>query len=240
MKVLCIGIHIDDCEVSVGGTTLLLAQQGADILYVNPKPYLRDGVRNPSVDAQSMRAAEMLSAKKIILDYDETKYYRNNERTVRALQEIICDYKPDIVFTMHPKDNHIGHVECAITAREALFAAAVDGIAPNEVYTYECSPNQTMLYFNPDFHINITSVEEPLKKCLMSYAAKGANGEWIWREKRVRSEYRGLVCSYPLAEGFKILKFPERNNGFLLHEALKDHFAWNGSKMYYTRSDELR
>lgn len=235
--VLVIGIHIDDCEFGVGGTIKLLADHGLDITLLNIKPYMHYLGRNPQVDAQSMHAAEILNAKKIILDYDATKYYRNNEDTIRKVEQILYDVKPDIIFMMDPKDNHIEHVECALTTREAIFAAAVEGVCPNEIYTYECGPRQSMCYFIPDVYVNVSSVEQTLKECMVSFAAKRADGEHLWREKEVEIRLRGHEKGLGLAEGFKIVKYPDDNNDFLLREILHEEFRWGGNKMYWGRGD---
>ena len=186
-----------------------------------------------------MQAAEKLGARKIILDYHETKYYRKNEKTVRMTEEIIRETKPDIMFIMHPKDHHIEHVECALTAREAIFAASVDGIGPNEIYTYECGPNQTMQFFVPDLQINIESSSETLRECLLGFSVDRADGEGLWREKNICAQFRGHVCGFPLAEGFTIMKYPEGNSNFMLLDALRDVFRWGGDRMYFPQSFDL-
>lgn len=238
MNVLAIGIHMDDCEYGMGGTAQLLSQKGAEVTMLNIKPYMHDKGGNPEADAQSMRAAEKLGARKIILEYRDTKYYRNNEKTVRLTEEVIRDTRPDILFIMHPQDHHIEHAECARTAREAVFAAAVDGVGPNEIYTYECGPNQTMHFFVPDLMINIEKSESALKDSLMGFSQDHAAGEWLWKEKSICAKFRGHASGFPLAEGFKILKYPEGNHNFLLLDTLREAFRWCGNRMYFPQSGE--
>lgn len=236
-SVLVIGIHIDDCEFGAGGTIKLLADRGMDVTILNIKPYMHYLGRNAQVDAQSMHAAEILNAKKIILDYNATKYYRNNEETIRKVEQILYDIKPDIIFMMDPKDNHIEHVECALTTRDAIFAAAVEDIYPNEIYTYECGPRQSMCYFVPDLYIGVSAAEQTLKECMVSFATKHADGERLWREKEVEIQLRGYEKGLGLAEGFKIVKYPDDNKDFLLREILNDEFRWGGNKMYWGKGD---
>ena len=236
MKVLSIGIHLDDCEYGMGGTAHLLAQRGASVTMLNLKPYMHCTGGNAEGNAQSMRAAEKLGAQRIILEYSDTKYYQKNEKTIRMTEEIIRDVKPDIMFIMHPRDNHIEHAECALTAREAIFAAAVDGIGPNEIYTYECGPNQTMQFFVPDLMINIEQSEAALRESLTGYSVNHADGNGLWREKSVCAQFRGHASGFPLAEGFQILKYPNGNQNFLLLETLRDEFCWCGSRMYFPQT----
>lgn len=239
MNVLSIGIHMDDCEYGMGGAAYLLAQAGAEVTFLNIKPYMHYKGGNPEADRQSMLAAEKLGAKKIILDYADTKYYKNNEKTIRMTEEVICDVKPDIMFIMHPKDNHIEHVECALTSRDAIFAAAVEGIGPNEIYTYECGPNQTMGFFVPDLMVNIERSEKALRESLMGFSQDHASGEWLWKEKSTCAKFRGHAGGFPMAEGLKILKYPEGSRSFLLLDALREDFHWCGNRMYFPRAEEI-
>ena len=88
MNVLSIWIHMDDCENGMGGAAYLLAQAGAEVTFLNIKPYMHSKGGSPEADRQSMLAAEKLGAKKIILDYAGTKYYKNNEKTIRMTEEL--------------------------------------------------------------------------------------------------------------------------------------------------------
>jgi len=237
MNVLVVGVHIDDCEFGVGGTTALLTKLGHEVTYLNIKPYMHYMGGDVNVDKKSIASAEILGAKKIILDYNETKYYKNNEKTIRATEEVIRDIKPEIMFIMHPKDNHIEHVECAKTTREAIFAAAVDNVVPNEIYTYEAGPWQSMCYMVPDFSIDIEPVYDKVKDSMLIFAEKHADGERLFREKDRIAKLRGHAGFFDVAEGFKILKYPTDNNDFILRKELLDNFRWSGTNMYYPQTD---
>ena len=237
MKILAVGIHIDDIEYGVGGTTALLTQKGHEVVYLNIQHYNHHKGGDEKVDKQSIEAAQILGARKIILDYNETKYYKNNERSVRGVQEIIKQENPDIMFIMHPKDNHIDHVECAKTAREAIFGAAVEGVCPNEIYTYRTGAWQSGCYFVPDFTINVEAVYGKVKECVTHFGAERANGERLFRAKDILARYTGNANFVNVAEGFKIYKYPRDNNDFYLRTLLNDEFRWSGTNMYYPQSE---
>lgn len=241
MNVLAIGVHMDDCEYAAGGTIKLLAEKGANVTLLNIIPYKDNNGRNEEADAQSVRAAEILGAKKITLEYDECKFYKNNEKTVRMTEQVICETKPDIIFIMHPKDNHIEHVECALTCKDAIFAAAVSGVSPNEVYTYETGPRQSMCYFVPDVYIDVSSAKETLKESMYAFGSDNASGAWLWKEKEICARFRAHESfggsGATLAEGFCILKYPKGNNDFLLRSFLQDFFRWGGTPMYHQNAD---
>jgi len=235
MKALIIGIHMDDAECMTG-TASLLVEAGLEVTYLNLKHYMHHRGGSPEGDAQSIRGAELIGAKKIILDYTLQRHYVNNEKSFLETADIIRKIKPDIVFIQHPHDNHIEHVECAKTAREAIFAAAVDHVVPNEIYSYETGPKQSMCYLEPDLYVDVSEKMEDVKKVFLNFSAENADGERLWREARIAREFRGLECDLPFAEGFKIIKYPTGSNDFILRRVLEDKFRWAGTRMYYIGS----
>ena len=235
MKVLVIAIHMDDAEC-ITGTIAQLIEKGADVTYLNIKHYMHHRGGSPEADAQSMRGAELIGAKKIILDYTEDKYYHKNEKSIRETEQVIYDIKPDIIFMMHPHDNHIEHVECAKTAWEAIFAAAVERVVANEIYSFEVGPKQNMCYLEPDVYVDVEDKLDDVKRVFLNFCAENANGERLWNHARIAREFRGTECELKYAEGFKILKYPTGNNDFLLRSVLGDKFRWAGTRMYYVGS----
>lgn len=235
MKVLVIAIHMDDAEC-ITGTMSSLIDAGAEVTYLNLKHYMHHRGGSPEGDAQSMRGAELIGAKKIILDYNLYRHYKHNEQSFLECADIIREIKPDIIFIQHPKDNHIEHVECAKTAMEAIFAAAVDRVVANEIYSFETGPKQSMCYFEPDCYVDVTDKLPTIEKVFKNFSAENANGENLWRETRISREFRGLECGLPAAEGFKIIKYPNGSNDFLLRKVLGDKFRWAGTRMYYIGS----
>lgn len=235
MKALVIAIHIDDAECCTG-TMSQLVDAGVEVTYLNLKHYMHYKGGVPEVDAQSMRGAELIGAKKTILDYKVQRCYSNNEDSVRATEAVIRDINPDIIFIMHPHDNHIEHVECARTARDAIFAAAVDGFVPNEIYSFETGPKQTMCYFEPDVYVDVTDKADVMKRVMLNFCAEHADGEELWRTVRITKEFRGLECGVPMADGFKIIKYPNGSNDFILRRILGDKFRWAGTRMYHVGS----
>lgn len=232
MKAMAIGIHNDDCEYGAGGILALLAERGWEVVVVQLRPDRLDADRQAS-NSRSVDAAALLGARKIILDDPYEGFYRNNDATIGALTQVICDQKPDIIFVMHPRDNHIEHVETAKTTRNAVFAATVAGVCPNEIYAMEMGPLQSMCYFIPDLYVSVNDVEARLESCMHAFFDKESSGDWLWREKSVAMALRGHEANRGHCEGLMIVKLPEKNGDFLLRQALEDKFRWGGTKMYY-------
>ena len=236
MKALFIGVHIDDCE-AYGDIAHLLIEKGVEVTFLNLKHYRHFEGPNPEVNAKSMKLAEILGAKKIILDYDGPKYFKATDEITRAAEQVIRDEKPDIMFIQHPQDNHIEHIESAKVARDAIFAASVDGVFPNEIYSYECGAKQTMAFFKPDFYINVSDCLDIMEACHAPLNINHANGANLTRRNKIAAQYRGMACDFDYAKGLKIIKYPNRNNDFLLKQLLNDRWCWAGDNMYYPGSE---
>ena len=238
MKALAIGIHNDDCEYAIGGILALLCEKGWDVTVLNLAPNTHSPTEED--EAQSMQAAKVLGAQKIVFDYTQSEFYRNNEESIEKTKNAIVDIKPDIIFMHYPKDHHSEHVQVAQTTREAIFRAAVAGACPNEIYAMEFGPMQTMCYFNPDIYINIDSVLDKVEASLLSFNLKHASGTGLVREKKVCARFRGYMGAgaESYGEALKIVKYPSKNNDFLLKEVLNDYFRWAGGPMYFP-NDEL-
>ena len=233
MKAMAIGIHNDDCEYGAGGIFSLLTKRGWDTVIVQIRPNQHDKDREVGNRA-SVAAAAALGARKIILDDPCVSFYRTNDVTIDALKDVICEEKPDVIFVMHPRDNHIEHVETAKTTRNAIFAATVAGVCPNEIYAMEMGPLQSMCYFTPDLYISVIDEEKEIEKSLRTFFPDNDHSaDWLWREKRTAMALRGHEANRGLCEGLMIVKLPEKNGDFLLREALSDKFRWGGTRMYY-------
>ena len=238
MKVMAIGIHNDDCEYGAGGILALLAKRGFDVTVVQLRPDFLDNDREGS-NRRSIDAAAILGAKKIILDDEDSGFYRTNDARIQALKEVICQEKPDILLVMYPRDNHIEHAEAAKTTRNAVFAASVAGVCPKEIYACEMGPQQSMCYFTPDIYISVNDVEPELEACLRAFFTQSRSGDWLWREKSVAMALRGHEANRGHCEGLMIVKLPDGNGDFLLREALSDKFRWAGTKMYYPMATRM-
>ena len=120
------------------------------------------------------------------------------------------------------------HRQVAKDSFEACCIAAVHGAKIKEIYAFEAGINQSVPYFVPDFRICIAEAMPTIKESLMCFNQPTAGGAGLCREKEKGASYRG--CGY--SEGFRIIKFPSGNDGFLLKELLNDYWRWEGYGMY--------
>ncbi len=245
-KVLSISIHADDSEYSMAGTTKLLTDKGCEVTYLNICPSIHyHGPEDPA--KISHEAAALVGARKIILDYkDDPEMFRANPKTTHQVAQVLRDIQPDILFMMYPSDNHIEHVECAKTTREALYLTR--GIVPKEIYSMECGPFQSMCFMTPQIYIDITPVIEDVKKANLHFTPTA--GAYLWYEKEKAASFRGyeaatcngnagLPRDIQYAEAFCIEKFPYGNDDFLLRSILQERFQWSSLKMYHPHAHPI-
>lgn len=236
MKALFIGAHNDDCEFNAGGVAALLKQNGCDIKFVNlasiwhgkdiPESTRREW------EQQEIESAKILGAEKIQTADRYSGLYMGNDEEVKKLARFIVDYSPDICFIHWPNDNHIEHREVAKVSEKALCLAHVWGSKVKEIYAFEAGSDQTSDFFKPDFFIVIDDCLEILHKSLMCYDQNTAQGPGLCHYKDMLALFRGSQCLKKYAEGFKIVKYPNGNDDFLLKGILNDYFRWSGNGMY--------
>lgn len=236
-KILFIGAHNDDCEYGTGGVAALLNELGCETVFLNIACTRHDDFDEKTLarmNKQETDAAAVLGAKKIITGERGREAYSYTRANVNIIEEQLLDIRADIVFIHWHQDYHIEHVAAAKCSLDALCIADVHGYAPREVYAFEAGPNQTSAFFNPDFHIDITSVMERVKESLMVFDQQHAHGPGLWREKEIATRFRGKMAHCPYAESYKIMKYPYgfEDVELWLPKLLKGKFSWNGGGMY--------
>ena len=236
MNVLYIGAHNDDCECNAGGVAALLKEKGCKQLFVNPASIWHgDNISEETRkewELQEIEAAKILGAQKIQTADRYSGLYQCNADDIKKLTKIICDFNPDIVFIHWPMDNHIEHRAVAELSEKALCLAHVKGSKISEIYAFEAGTAQTSDFFKPDFYIDVESVLETVNESLRCFNQNTAKAHNLCRDKETRSIFRGSQIGIKYAEAFKIIKYPNRNNDFMLKQLLNDQFCWAGNGMY--------
>ena len=232
MKILCIGAHIDECEYGVGGVSALLVQEGHVVRFVNPATFLHvEEARRDEMKAQSDAAAAALGVEKSVwMNEQRAKTWLCDIPNVMRIQNEIETFKPDILFMQWSRDNHPEHAEVARASYLALSNALT--VKVHEVYAYEAGPNQTMNYFIPDFTIDITEAFGRVADSLRCFSTTRADGDRLVREKELCNSFRGHQNHQKLAEAFRIVKYPDDGDDFLLRQFAARRFRWCGNRQY--------
>jgi|TARA_R110002074_G_scaffold54964_1_gene136657 LmbE family N-acetylglucosaminyl deacetylase len=125
LKVLIIGAHADDPEVSMGGTISKLVRAGhqAKLLTCILPEEDRAGNKvpgaKPSREMYQKNAAKKLGCSVDILNMDPYSFCLNRE-LVKLIDKSIVDFEPDLIFTHWYHDSHQDHKAVS----NATFAAA--------------------------------------------------------------------------------------------------------------------
>lgn len=244
-KALFIGAHNDDVEYCAGGLAYLLVQLNFDVYFLNTACKRRVYKKHTDAEIrrkiwsdeehikrfleQDLKAASILGAEKKIIGECDDSFYECNNENVYKIKSVVEDVNPDISFINWPRDNHPDHVEVSKAAFRAL-----SYYSSCEIHAFEAGPWQTMVYFYPDYLVNIEFSMEKVKESLMVFDQPGANGKGLAVEKEKCAEFRGLMAGYKHAEAYKILKFPplERGPELILPKLLQSDFRWAGTQQY--------
>lgn len=209
MKILAIGAHMDDIEIAAGGTLAKSIESGhkVKVLIMSHSGYTNnDGKVQRSDDVaitEGYNALHTLGINDIeVLDF-ETKDIPFSSEVVHAIDLVIADYMPDIIFTHHPFDTHQAHEGVA----KATIAAAR---RMNTVFFYEpITPSgRSYVAFKPHLYVDIESVLDKKiasLKCHTSEYNKFGGEDWI-KGVYCRCGFRGYEIGKRYAESFEVLR----------------------------------
>ena len=209
MKILAIGAHLDDIELACGGTLAKAVRNGhyVKVLIMSKSGYTnKEGkIQRPNDIAvkEGKEALLALGIKDIeILDFP-TKDIPFCSEVVNAIDIVMSEYNPDIVFTHHPFDTHQAHEGVA----KASIAAAR---RKNTVYFYEpiAPSGRSYVSFKPTLYVDIEETVDvkirALKKHKSEYKKFGGE-DWISGVKN-RCGFRGYEIGKKYAEAFEVLR----------------------------------
>ena len=236
-KVLAIGAHADECQGCCGGTMRLLYEAGCECfaLHVANHNHLRTEEELKIFDRDITRSCEMLGIHEIVIGDRGNKLYEGDRHDRELIMEQLEAIQPNIVFLMWPQDSHPEHRRVAQTSYDAILNSFWNNKLKSvrEIYAMEADANQTMMYFYPDFYINIESVSDVLKEALTICIA--GKGKVICQRKVDRARFRGWCANAgsTMTEAFKVIKFPEgtgeEESDLLLRRLLAKEFRWAGA-----------
>jgi LmbE family N-acetylglucosaminyl deacetylase len=237
---LFIGAHNDDCEYGAGGLAYLLAKKGYKVVFLNVACKIHADLSGDAFALyyrQEISAANSLGAEKIIVGDRDGGIYEYGGENIRLIKEQIERLRPDLIYIHWPKDNHIEHMEVSKCSFAAISLAAHQASCRfdnSEVFAFEAGPYQTMVYFYPDFFINVESCMDKIRESLTTFDQVSANGQGLYVEKEVSARFRGHIAGWKYAEAYKIVKFPSgaRDPELLLPKILKEDFRWAGNNFY--------
>ena len=159
--VLAVGAHPDDVEIGVGGILLRHASQGHRVHVLTLTGGEAGGVATDRA-AESARAAQLLSARLIHADLEDTSVSEGGA-TIGTIREVIEEIQPSTVYTHTVRDVHQDH-------RNAHSATLVAARGIPRVFCYQAP--STTVEFKPTRFVAIDEFLEGKLEVIQAYTSQ--------------------------------------------------------------------
>jgi len=216
--VVAICAHTDDEALGCGGTLARHSKNG-DRVYAL---FLADGVTSRPDAKDEELASRQTAAEKArqILGITESFYlgFCDNQldslpllRIVQAIENILKEIQPDVVYTHHLGDLNIDH---RITHQAVMTACRpLPGSSVKQIYSFEVVSStewQTPGFhpFTPTFFVDISNVWTEKQLSLVCYSAEMRDEPHSRSIENVLNlaKFRGNSVGLPLAEAFMLIR----------------------------------
>jgi len=215
-KVLFIGAHQDDIAC-IAGTAINLKRAGCQLNYICTTDSRYGSVmgRNltPQQVTQKLNSAARVCCRLIgIDDYVNLNYedgfYHYSEKTVKEITSLIRKYRPDMVFTNWPIDNHPDHANTTKVAERAVTLAnsgrygegreAVTGCKVLALYFHQAGFRQTVNCV-PDLYVDVSDVMDEVEEVVKTFTTPKTTERFI-EFIRMRHKLDGKMIGKEYAE----------------------------------------
>ena len=201
-KVLVIGAHPDDPETGCGGTMILLAKAGYEVVSV----YLtrgEAGIQGKTHDeaaqirtAEALKACEIIGARPVFLSQID----RSCEITASRYQEVLNFIKkenPELVLTHWPVDSHRDHRICSSLVYDAWLRMNRNFA----LYYFEVESGIQTENFAPTDFVDITDVRDEKHKACYCHVSQHID-EAFKESHDMMEQFRGLQIRRKYGEAF--------------------------------------
>ena len=192
-KVLAVCAHVDDIQITCGGTMLRFLDAGAQVKLVFTVGF--ESRKLPgAMDAMGVKDFEIFED----VEFHDLPMQVNALRG--RLDEIMRQFKPDLVFTHHTDEKLVDHEVTARTVIELAKRHSVRGVYKGEIRG--CSVG-----FEPDVYVDVADTFERKMAALRALTPE-VKAEWILPPAQEAAEMRGKECGVKYAEAFA--SWPEK------------------------------
>ena len=211
MKILAVGAHPDDIELGCGATLALFKQRGHEVyLLVLTKG---EASGDPKLrEHECEESARVIGAEKVYFGNLKDTQITDGVETVMAIERLVKELKPDIIFAHSPKDGHQDH-------RNAGMAALSAARNSKKVLLYE-SP-AALREFLPQLFVDVTSTFDVKLEALKAFGTQVSKVYFKGQDVNHRAHripyvsnaseglarFRGFQAGVTLAEAFEVGKF---------------------------------
>jgi len=189
INVVVIGAHPDDCDNDAGGTAILLAKAGHNVLFVSVTNgdaghYEKGGGALAKIRrAEAQEAGKRFGVKYVVLDNHDGELMPTLDIRLNIIRAI-RQWNADIVIGPRPNDYHPDHRNTAVLIQDAAYMVIVPNIAPdtpplkkNPLFLYTEDGFQKPTPFQPDVAVDITTVFD--QKIYAMSAHESQFFEWL-------------------------------------------------------------
>ena len=172
LRIIAFGAHPDDCEIFVGGTACLWAEQGHHVKLVSATNgdighwQMAGGPLAQRRTQEVQAVAKVFGTTAHVLDIHDGEIAPTLENR-RTFTRLIRDWNADIVITHRPNDYHPDHRYTSILVQDSAYMVTVPFFCPdtpalkkNPVFLYASDGFQKPTPFQPDIVVSIDSVIE--------------------------------------------------------------------------------
>lgn len=189
VNVVVIGAHPDDCDIDAGGTAILFAKAGHNVLFVSVTNgdaghHEKGGGALAKIRrAEAEEAGKRFGVKYVVLDNHDGELMPTLDIRLNIIR-LIRQWNADVVIGPRPNDYHPDHRNTAILLQDAAYMVIVPNVAPdtpplkkNPVFLYTEDGFQKPTPFQPDIAVDITDVFE--QKIYAMAAHESQFFEWL-------------------------------------------------------------
>lgn len=222
-KILAIGAHPDDLEISCAGTLAKWSKEGASITMAvvsNGELSSADNALVGKMDTIRIKefynSAKIIKAQPLRLNMEDGLIFDNQESRsvfIKLLEKV----KPDIVITHYPGDDHPDHRAVNSLVCSSIVIAQAQFQFPSwkikKVYFMDSLGG---INFYPDVYIDVTRAILTKKKMLCEHLSqikvmKKKYKVDLWDIAEATSRFRGIQSGVRYAEAFIEFKSWRRN-----------------------------
>ena len=179
VDVLAFGPHPDDVEMAMGGSLLRLQSLGYSVGVIDLTSGEMATRGTPEERAsEASKAADILGiALRRSLNLGDSRLKVTDETKLSVI-EVIREYRPKLVFTNYPENNHPDHSASGVLVSEAAY---LSGLLKIETSFEPHRPNCTVYYFVPrkvvpSFVIDITPFHTDKMRAVQAHQSQLYNG----------------------------------------------------------------
>lgn len=225
MKILAVGAHPDDVELTCGGTLAKYYRRGDKIAIA----VLTDGrvgsntiPQNKLVEIRRKEAeasAKHIKAELIWMGYPD-QFLFNTEETRKAMIDVVRKVSPDVILAPSLSDYHSDHVIASQLCIDARTMAHIKLIR-TEFEPCEKTPHLYFvdtadgLGFTPDEFVDISDTIDVKKQMILEHRSQACFMHELWGMEfesvvEVTARYRGFQAGVSYAEGFQVCRLQPR------------------------------